>query len=122
MTHSFRDLINSLPPEQQKRIRKRSAELSKEMALQELRQAFRLTQQQMADTLKLNQAGISKIEHQSDILVSTLGRFIEAMGGELRITAHFPQRDIIIKQFEKIASQPENAASVVFNETEKVPA
>ncbi len=53
----------------------------------------------------MNQAAISKLEHQSDIYVSTLRRFITAMGGQLRIIAHFPQGDVEITQFDDIREQ-----------------
>jgi hypothetical protein len=52
--------------------------------------------------LQVNQAAISKLEHQSDMYVSTLRRFVAAMGGELRIVAHFPRGDVVVKQFEDI--------------------
>ena len=65
--------------------------------------AISIPEQQLAGTLKLNQAAISKIEHQSDMYVSTLRRFLKAMGGELRIIAHFPQGDVVINQFEDIS-------------------
>ena len=112
MTKPFRALIEKMPPERQARIKQRTAELSGEMALQELRQALKLTQQQIAATQKLNQAAVSKLEHQSDMYVSTLRRFIEAMGGELRIVAHFPQKDITINQFEEIEALADKAAAV----------
>jgi transcriptional regulator with XRE-family HTH domain len=76
-----------------------------EMALQELRQAMHLTQQEIADLLQMNQAAVSKLEHQSDMYVSTLRRFVAALGGELRIVAHFPQGDVVINQFEEIREQ-----------------
>jgi len=50
----------------------------------------------------MNQAAVSKLEHQSDMYVSTLRRFIAAMGGELRIVARFPEGDVVINQFEEI--------------------
>ncbi len=76
-----------------------------EMTLQELRQALDMTQQELADVLQMNQAAISKLEHQSDMYVSTLRRFVEALGGELRIVAHFPQGDVVVNQFEDIENE-----------------
>jgi transcriptional regulator with XRE-family HTH domain len=109
MSKPFKALIAKLPPERQARIQDRTAELSGKMALQELRQALKLTQQQIAATQHLNQAAVSKLEHQSDMYISTLRRFIKAMGGELRIVAHFPQKDITINQFEEIDSLADKA-------------
>ena len=77
------------------------------MALQELRKAFGLTQTQLATTLNMNQAAVSKIERQSDMYVSTLRRFLEAMGARLKVVASFPDRDIVINQFEGFLSEDE---------------
>ena len=73
------------------------------MALEELRSALRLTQQQLAKTLNVDQSAISKLERRTDMYVSTLERFIEAMGGRLEIRAVFPAGAVRITQFEKIA-------------------
>ena len=102
MARSFKSLVDKMSPESRERIRKRTAAMHSEMALQELRQALHLTQQELADLLQMNQAAISKLEHQSDMYVSTLRRFVAAMGGELRIVAHFPQGDVVIDQFENL--------------------
>jgi hypothetical protein len=51
------------------------------------------------------------LEHQSDMYVSTLRRFIAALGGELRIVAHFPPVDIVIDPFEDIEKQQPADAS-----------
>jgi len=62
--------------------------------------AFVLTQQQLADTLKIDQAAISKMESQSDMYLSTLRRVLEAMGARLKIVAEFPGGDeVVIDQF-----------------------
>ena len=42
---------------------------------------------------------MSKIERRADLYVSTLARFIEAMGGELEIRAVFPEGSIRLKRF-----------------------
>ena len=105
MAKSFKNLVEKMSPESRERIRRRTAQMRSEMALQELRQALHLTQQELADVLQMNQAAISKLEHQSDMYVSTLRRFVAALGGELRIVAHFPQGDVVVNQFEDIQEQ-----------------
>ncbi len=102
MAKSFKKLVKKMSPESQERVNKRTEKMYSEMALQELRQAMKLTQQQLAENLQMNQAAVSKVEHQSDMYISTLRRFLAAMGGELRIVAHFPQGDVTINQFEDI--------------------
>ncbi len=107
MAKKFKDLVAKMSAGSQARIQERTAQMAAEMALQELRQAMQLTQEQMADELQMNQAAISKMERQSDMYVSTLRRFIAAMGGELRIVAHFPQADVVISnRFEDIRNSP----------------
>ncbi len=104
MPKSFRTLYASMPVARRARVEKRVAAAGKTMALQELRQARALTQEQLAKTLHLNQAAVSKVERQSDMYVSTLRRFLEAMGAELLIVAQFPDRDVVITQFGDTAS------------------
>lgn len=99
MAKKFRSLLDKMPEERRQRIEERTNQLMAEMPLQELRKALQLTQQQVAAMLSMNQAAVSKMEGQTDMYVSTLRRFIEAMGGELRIVAHFPQGDVEINQF-----------------------
>jgi predicted XRE-type DNA-binding protein len=73
----------------------------KEMALDELREARKLTQAQLAQTLKVDQGSVSKLERRTDMYVSTLRNFIRAMGGELHIRADFPDGSVEITQFEE---------------------
>ncbi len=105
MAKPFKNLVEKMSPESRERIRQRTAQMRSEMALQELRQTLHLTQQELADVLQMNQAAISKLEHQSDMYVSTLRRFVAARGGELRIVAHFPQGDVVVNQFEDLQEQ-----------------
>jgi transcriptional regulator with XRE-family HTH domain len=99
MPKPFKKLVQKLPPTSRARVEKRKHALMQEMALQELRQALELTQTQLADVLKINQAAVSKIESQSDMYVSTLRRVLEAMGARLEIVAEFPDRRVVIDQF-----------------------
>lgn len=79
--------------------------LKQDMALEELRAALRLTQQHLAQTLRVDQSAISKLERRTDMYVSTLERFIEAMGGQLEIRAVFPEGSVRITQFEKLSAK-----------------
>jgi transcriptional regulator with XRE-family HTH domain len=71
-----------------------------ELALQDQRQALNLTQEEVAAAMQMNQGAVSKMEHQSDIYVSTLRKFISALGGQLKLVASFPDRDVVISQFD----------------------
>ncbi|HEX6747917.1 MAG TPA: helix-turn-helix domain-containing protein [Longimicrobium sp.] len=73
------------------------------MELHELRRARDISQEQLAERLGTRQPNVSKLERRKDVRLSTLRAAIEAMGGELRIIAHFPDADYEIDQFERAA-------------------
>jgi DNA-binding XRE family transcriptional regulator len=58
--------------------------------LQELRQRMQISQVAVAERLKVRQPTISKIERREDMNLSTLRRYVRALGGELHVTARFP--------------------------------
>lgn len=76
-----------------------------EMPLVELRQARKFSQEQIANLLHIKQSSISKLERRTDMYISTLRSFVEAMGGELEISARFPEGTVKINQFEEIGSE-----------------
>jgi DNA-binding XRE family transcriptional regulator len=100
MTKPFKQLRDKMSPEKQARAQAKTRVMLEEMALNELRQAFELSQEDMASRLNVKQPAISKIEKNTDMYISTLRRFIEAMGGELDISARFNDELIHINQFE----------------------
>jgi transcriptional regulator with XRE-family HTH domain len=65
-----------------------------ERTLAELRRARAFTQEQLAASLDVPQSQVSRIEHQADLYVSTLVRYIAAMGGRIEIFATFSDTDI----------------------------
>ncbi len=105
MVKSYNELRKKMSPERREKNKLRTQILLEEMAINELRKARELTQQDVASKLRVNQAAVSKLERQSDMYISTLRRVLGAMGCELRIIAHFPDRDIVINQFEDIAEK-----------------
>jgi hypothetical protein len=97
MTVTLKELIASLPAEERRAIEARTEELvAEEMSLRDLRRAARLTQVRMAKTLGIGQEGVSRLEKRSDLLVSTLRGYVEAMGGRLRFVAEFPDRPPVL--------------------------
>ena len=112
MTKPFRNLLDKMSPESRRLVEKKKEELLRDLTLRELRQALELTQQQLAETLKVNQAAVSKIESESDMYVSTLRRFLEAMGATLKIVAVFPDGEIPITQFGPLRRGDSKQATV----------
>ncbi len=93
MALDVEEVIASLAPERRRRIEERAAELiAEEMTLRELREARRLTQVSVARELGIGQDAVSRLEQRSDLLLSTLRRTVEAMGGSLSLVARFPDR------------------------------
>ena len=91
---TLEERMNELSPERRKKIEARVAELmAEEMTLQELRRARRLTQVRVAKALHISQDGVSRLEQRTDLLLSTLRKSIEAMGGKLSLVAEFPDRE-----------------------------
>jgi DNA-binding XRE family transcriptional regulator len=94
----FKDLQAKMSPEALAASQAKAAGYSKEMALNELRTARRITQESLAKVLGVKQSAISKIERRTDMYVSTLESVIEAMGGRLEIEAVFPDGKVKINQ------------------------
>lgn len=61
------------------------------LALSELRQRQGLTQREVAATLGVSQANVSRIEHEEDLYLSTLRSYAEALGGRLEVNVVFPE-------------------------------
>jgi transcriptional regulator with XRE-family HTH domain len=99
MAKPFRALLERMDPARRARVEERVRATIAQLPLDELREARDLTQTQLAATLGVDQAQVSKLERRADMYVSTLRRFIQAMGGELEIRAHFPDGEVRIDQF-----------------------
>lgn len=93
---SLTDMLDALPVERQDKIKVRAKELiAQEMTLCDLRKALKLTQEDLAGVLHIKQEAVSRLERRSDLLLSTLGSYIESMGGKLTLTAVFPNRPAV---------------------------
>ena len=102
---NFKELRARMSPEAQARSEPEASRMLREMPLDELRTARSLTQEELAATLNVKQASISKLEHRTDMYVGTLARFIQAMGGELEIRAVFPDGAVRITRFAELAKK-----------------
>lgn len=90
-------IIGGLSPERRDKIAGRARQLiGEEMALQQLRKARQLTQKQMARLLNVGQDSVSRLESRSDLLISTLQSYVEAMGGVLKIVVEFKEGSAVI--------------------------
>lgn len=65
------------------------------MNLAQVRRARAMTQATIAEVMQIAQGDVSRLEHRTDAYIGTLRRYVEALGGALRIVAEFPDSDSI---------------------------
>jgi transcriptional regulator with XRE-family HTH domain len=111
MTKPYSILRGKMKPAACTKAAEKTKALLNAMPLQELRHARNLSQEQLAQTLSVRQAAVSKLEKRTDMYVSTLRNVIKAMGGDLEIIAKFPDGSVQISQFEDIAAKTERLNS-----------
>jgi hypothetical protein len=102
MPKNFQELRAKMPPESLERARVLAAKYRAEMPMHLLRETREITQLHLAKILRVNQAAVSKPELRADMYVSMLQSFVKAMGGELKITARFPEGTVEINRFEDV--------------------
>lgn len=100
MPRNLEQVLAKLPAKRRAKVEQRAAELA---TLKDLRHAVERTQEELATTLGVGQDTISRLEQRSDMLLSTLKRYVEAMGGKLDLVATFPNRPPVI--IEQIAER-----------------
>lgn len=93
MGKTLQEKMAGLDPDRRARIEAEADRMHAEyLTLQELRKAKELTQVQLAETLGIRQATVAQLEKRSDLMLSTLRSYVEAMGGHLRLVVDFPDR------------------------------
>ena len=102
MAKKFSELRKKMSSESQERAKAKTKVMLSKMALNELREARRLTQEQLAERLHVKQPAIAKIERRADMYLSTLRGVIRAMGGEMEILAVFPEGKVTIRQLRDL--------------------
>jgi transcriptional regulator with XRE-family HTH domain len=103
--HPFGELRKKMSPERRARNTAATQGMLREMALFELRQAREQSQEDLARTLKVGQPAVAKLERRTDMYVSNLRRYIEALGGTLEIRAQFPEATVTITNFSDLATK-----------------
>ncbi len=103
MARKFSELRDKMSPESQARAEAwAKAELAK-MPLHQLRNAREMTQTRLAEILNVDQGSISKLEKRTDMYLSTLRSYVEAMGGMLEVRAVFPDGEVKIDLLNKLS-------------------
>lgn len=91
----LRDQIRS-DPERAARVEEYRAAIEQALALAEMRRNRGLTQKQLAEAMHVSQANVSRIERGEDAQISTIRKYVNALGGQLEIRAVFPDRSEVL--------------------------
>ena len=111
MANKWKDLRRPLSVEDEVVLKTRVREELGRLPLAELRKARKLTQNRLAELLQVNQGAISKIEKRSDMYLSTLRSYVEAVGGHLDIRAVFPNGEIVLEHLSEEQTSTELASA-----------
>jgi DNA-binding XRE family transcriptional regulator len=108
MATKWRDIRRQHSLEVEAKIAHEVKDAATVMTLYQLREARSLTQVNLAKVLEINQGAVSRMEKRTDMYVSTLRSYIQAMGGQLQVKAIFAEGEVEIDQFEKLSEPAEN--------------
>lgn len=102
-TKPFSELAAAIKadPVRRARIETEKRAMLDALALAELRARRGATQQDVAAELGVSQANISRIEHEEDLYLSTLRGYVVALGGELEVSAVFPDGKVTLIPAER---------------------
>jgi transcriptional regulator with XRE-family HTH domain len=90
-TTAWNDLNHKVPLERREQLKREAVAELDRMGFASLRKARQQTQVELADKLGIDQASVSAIENRSDLLLSTLAKYVRALGGDVEIRAVFPE-------------------------------
>jgi DNA-binding XRE family transcriptional regulator len=107
MPKTLSEVMKKLPRERRARIEAETArEAAKIMSLRDVRRAFHKSQEDLAKALDMEQESISRIERRADLLLSTMRKYVAAMGGDLKLIAEFPDRPPIRIETLEVLREP----------------
>jgi|EndMetStandDraft_4_1072995.scaffolds.fasta_scaffold171629_2 transcriptional regulator with XRE-family HTH domain len=91
MGRTLKSVIADLPPDDRAWVETKGREMADDMiryadTLADARRALEKTQTELADVLQIRQNAVTQLEKRSDMLLSTLRKYVSAMGAELQLT------------------------------------
>lgn len=93
MGKTLSEIMKGLPKERRERIEAETTrEAAEIMSLRDMRKAFHQSQESVAKALDMEQESVSRMERRTDLLLSTMRKYVAAMGGDLKLIAEFPNR------------------------------
>ena len=112
MATNWNDLKHKSSSEVRGNLKKEAhAELDR-IGFHKLRQARQQTQVAVAERLKIAQGAVSRMEKQSDFLLSTLREYVGALGGQLELRVVFPDADFVIETLAPATSAKKRPSRV----------
>jgi predicted transcriptional regulator len=85
-----------LPADRRAKVSEMAEQIVEANRLANLRENLGLTQSDMASRLAVNQAAVSQMERRGDIRLSTLRRYVGALGGRLEVRVKIPRREDVV--------------------------
>ncbi|OOH85488.1 transcriptional regulator [Pasteurellaceae bacterium 15-036681] len=96
MSMNFKELMAQLPEEQQKKVKEIAEDMRTELQLYRIREELEISQQQIAQALNIKQPSVAALEKRgNDIRLSSIKRYVEAMGGALNLSVELPTGKIL---------------------------
>lgn len=106
MANKWNNLKRKMSPQARARVDARVKATLQTMPLAEIRKAIGMTQADLAGKLDVAQGSVSKIENAADMYLTTLRKYVEALGGELHLTAKFADgRELEIEHLAEMAAR-----------------
>ena len=106
MANKWGDLKRAMSLQAQARVDARVKTTLSTMPLAEIRKAIGMTQAELASKLDVAQGSVSKVENAADMYLTTLRKYVEALGGELHLTARFADgRELEIEHLTEIPAR-----------------
>lgn len=96
---TYRELLAKESPEMQARVAERVEEISIQIALSMLRDELNVSQTELAAAMGVKQPSVARMEQaDNDPRLSTLKRYVKALGGELSLDVTLPTGKRVVFQ------------------------
>jgi hypothetical protein len=109
MPTNWNDLKHKSSPERRATLKREADAELERIGFHKLRLARQQTQVAVAEKLKIAQGAVSRMEKQSDFLLSTLREYVGALGGQLELRVVFPDADFVIETLAPATSKKRSA-------------
>jgi hypothetical protein len=96
MATPWKDIKHKFSVEEHEQIKREAVAELERLGFGKLRLARQQTQVALAERLDIPQTAVSRMERRTDLLLSTMRGYVEALGGRLELRAIFPDGEFIL--------------------------